>query len=114
MTTLNAHLEEYLRLRRSLGFQLNSPGRFLPTLIEYIDAAGAETITTDLAIAWAKLPQDAQPLHWRPAQRGTRIRQIPTDDRSGDRGPSSRRLRSPPATPDALSLVRRRYPAPPR
>ena len=64
MTTLNAHLEEYLRLRRSLGFQLNFPGRSLPTLIEYIDAAGAETITTDLAIAWAKLPQDAQPLHW--------------------------------------------------
>lgn len=64
MTTLSAHLEEYLRLRRSLGFQLDEPGRLLPTLIEYVDAAGADTITTDLAIAWAKLPQGVQPLHW--------------------------------------------------
>ncbi len=64
MTTLCEHLEEYLRLRRSLGFQLDYPGRLLPTLIEYIDAAGAETITTDLAVTWAKLPQNVQPLHW--------------------------------------------------
>jgi integrase len=64
MTDLSAHLEEYLRLRRSLGFELDYPGRSLPKLIEHIEAAGAETITTELAIAWAKLPQGVQPLHW--------------------------------------------------
>jgi integrase/recombinase XerD len=64
MTDLSAHLEEYLRLRRSLGFQLEYPGRSLPKLIEHIEAAGGETITTNLAIAWAKLPQGVQPLHW--------------------------------------------------
>jgi integrase/recombinase XerD len=64
MTDLTAHLEEYLRLRRSLGFQLERPGHELPKLIKHIEAAGGETITTDLAIAWAKLPQGVQPLNW--------------------------------------------------
>jgi integrase/recombinase XerD len=64
MTDLTAHLQDYLRLRRALGFQLDYPGHSLPTLISHLEAAGSETITTELAIEWAKLPQGVQPLHW--------------------------------------------------
>ena len=64
MTDLTAHLQDYLRLRRALGFQLDYPGHALPTLVSHLEAAGSATITTELAIEWARLPQDVQPLHW--------------------------------------------------
>ncbi|MGA8015691.1 MAG: tyrosine-type recombinase/integrase [Candidatus Dormiibacterota bacterium] len=64
MTDLAAHLQDYLRLRRALGYKLEYPGFALPTLISYLDAADSRTLTTELAIEWAKLPQGVQPIHW--------------------------------------------------
>ena len=64
MTELTTHLEEYLRLRRALGFELEYPGQSLPKFIDFIEAAGSETLTAELAIAWASQPQGVQPLHW--------------------------------------------------
>src|SRR5205807_1159612 len=52
-----------LRLRRALGFKLERAGQLLPQLVAYLEAAGASTVTSDLAIAWARLP-DATPNHW--------------------------------------------------
>lgn len=63
-TSLHAHVDEYLRLRRSLGFKLERAGQVLPQLVTYLEAAGASTITRELAIAWAQLPADARPQHW--------------------------------------------------
>ena len=48
------HADDYLRLRRALGFKLVNPGRFLRQLVAYLEAAGAQTLTVDLAIAWAR------------------------------------------------------------
>jgi len=64
MSALDIHVEDYLGLRRSLGFKLKREGQLLPQLAAYLDAAGASTVTSDLAIAWARLPTDVQPLQW--------------------------------------------------
>jgi len=66
MTTqpsLRSDLEDYLRLRRALGFKLKSAGRLLGQFVDYLQARGVDVITTDDALAWASLPA-ASP-HWR-------------------------------------------------
>jgi integrase/recombinase XerD len=62
--TLSQHAEDYLRLRRSLGFKLERAGWLLPQLVTYLEAAGAATVTSELAIAWARQPSHARPTHW--------------------------------------------------
>jgi integrase/recombinase XerD len=64
MSELARHVEEYLRLRRSLGFKLEWHGPLLHQLLAYLEAARATTLTADLIIEWAKLPRGVQPLHW--------------------------------------------------
>jgi integrase len=63
MSELSAHLEEYLRLRRALGFKLEYPGHALSQFLAYLEAKGATKITTELAIAWAGLAKDALPVY---------------------------------------------------
>lgn len=62
MSYLDGHVADYLRLRRGLGFKLVFPGHVLPQLAAFIDDAGASTLTIELAIAWAGLPTDVQPI----------------------------------------------------
>jgi integrase/recombinase XerD len=64
MSELSGHVRDYLRLRRALGVKLERAGRLLPQLVAYLEAAGAATVTSELAIAWARLPQHAHPNHW--------------------------------------------------
>ena len=64
MSALRGHVDDYLRVRRSLGFKLQRHGRLLPQLVAYLQAAGERTVTSELAIAWARLPVDAHPAHW--------------------------------------------------
>jgi integrase/recombinase XerD len=64
MSALCRHVEDYLRLRRALGFKLERAGRLLPQLVAYLEAAGAATVTSELAIAWARQPGRARPSHW--------------------------------------------------
>lgn len=64
MSELARHVDDYLKLRRSLGFKLDWPGHLLYQLLAYLDAAGATTLTANLIIDWARLPQRVQPLHW--------------------------------------------------
>ena len=64
MTNLSIHVRDYLRLRRSLGFKLETPGRLLDQFVAYLEASGADTVTAELAIAWARLPEDVQSIHW--------------------------------------------------
>lgn len=56
MTGLADTAQDYLRLRRSLGHKLAGAGHLLPDFVAYLDAAGAPTVTTELALAWAQLP----------------------------------------------------------
>jgi integrase/recombinase XerD len=64
MSALSGHVQDYLQLRRALGFKLERAGHLLPQLVAYLEATGATTVTSDLAIAWARLPQHTQPNHW--------------------------------------------------
>jgi integrase len=64
MSELSAHVQDYLRLRRALGFKLERAGHLLPQLVAYLEAAGVATVTSELAIAWARLPGHTQPNHW--------------------------------------------------
>jgi integrase len=64
MTALSEHAQEYLRARRALGVKLERHGRLLPQLVAYLEAAGASTVTRELAISWARLPAGAHPRHW--------------------------------------------------
>jgi integrase/recombinase XerD len=64
MSALSEHAEEYLRARRALGVKLERHGRLLPQLVAHLEAAGASTITRELAISWARLPVSAHPRHW--------------------------------------------------
>lgn len=56
MSDIEQHLEDYLRLRRSLGYKLQRDGQILPRLVAHVQAAGASTITSELAIQWASSP----------------------------------------------------------
>jgi integrase len=64
MSTLSRHVEDYLRLRRALGYKLERAGHLLPKLVAYLEAAGSPTLTSELAISWARLPAQARPNHW--------------------------------------------------
>jgi integrase/recombinase XerD len=64
MSGLQQHVDEYLRLRRALGFKLTREGQLLPQLVAYLEAAGTGTVTSELAISWAQLPSGVQPIKW--------------------------------------------------
>jgi integrase len=58
-------LGDYLRIRRQLGFELPEDGRLLEGFVRFMEQQGAARITTELALAWAKLPVQAHPYRWR-------------------------------------------------
>ncbi len=72
MTSLRQALADYLRIRRRLGFQLNTDQRLLENFVEFMEQAGANRITSELAVRWAMLPHDAHPHRW--GQRLTIVR----------------------------------------
>jgi integrase/recombinase XerD len=52
-------------MRRALGFKLRSQGVLLMGFVDYCEARGATTVTTDLAVAWARTtPRSSDPLWW--------------------------------------------------
>ena len=51
--TLREHAEEYLAMRRALGFKLTTFGWRLISLATFLEQAGAAVNTTDAAVAWA-------------------------------------------------------------
>ena len=63
--TLREGLADYLRLRRRLGFEMPQDGRLLEGFVGFLERAGAERITTELALEWARLPAGAHPHYWR-------------------------------------------------
>ena len=65
MSLLQEALRDYLRVRRQLGFKLELDGRLLENFVDFVQQAGATTITTELALRWARLPAQARPHRWR-------------------------------------------------
>ena len=65
MSSLRDALADYLRVRRRLGFEMPQDGRLLEGFVEFLERAGAERITTELALRWARMPVHAHPHYWR-------------------------------------------------
>ena len=61
MTDLRCAVEDYIALRRSLGFKLRPHPRLLADFVAYLETAGAKTITIELAVSWATQPRDGNP-----------------------------------------------------
>ncbi len=64
MIPLRKALQDYLALRRSLGFKLHKHGVFLRHFVDFLERKGSCHITTALALYWAKLSPDVHPAHW--------------------------------------------------
>lgn len=60
---LSREIAGYLAVRRSLGYQMARPEKLLPQLAAYLEQAGAATVTTEHALAWAVLPGGSQSWH---------------------------------------------------
>jgi hypothetical protein len=65
VTGLRDALTDYLQLRRRLGFQMPQDGRLLEGFVTFLERAGGQRITTDLALDWARLPGLVHPSYWR-------------------------------------------------
>jgi len=52
MITLSQRLDDYLSLRRSLGFDLSFSGRVLRGFTAFADSEGADHVTVDLFLRW--------------------------------------------------------------
>jgi integrase len=64
MSKLQTVLDEYLAVRRALGYKLRDPGLLLQQFVEFAEHADASYITTDLALRWATQPADARQTRW--------------------------------------------------
>jgi integrase len=65
MNRLHERVEQYLAIRRSLGFKLEDHGRLLPQFVTYLDQRGAGMLTVEAALAWATQPQQVDRFRWR-------------------------------------------------
>lgn len=72
MTTLRAAVQEYVHMRRALGFKLHEANKGLLDFVTFMEEHRASYITQPLALAWAQRPATAQPAHW--AQRLSFVR----------------------------------------
>jgi integrase/recombinase XerD len=54
MSTLRQVADDYLHVRRALGYKMDHAARLLPRFVAYLDALGAETVTIESALAWAQ------------------------------------------------------------
>lgn len=64
MSPLRQAVDEYLALRRGLGFALRGPGALLRQFAAFLEHEGAPYITRELALRWATHPANAQPVTW--------------------------------------------------
>ena len=61
MNTLREALQEYLALRRGLGFKMHDAGLLLPRFVAFMEEHQALHITTRLALEWVQQAKTVQP-----------------------------------------------------
>lgn len=65
MSTIRQRAEEYLAMRRGLGFKLTTFGQRLLSFVAYLERHDADVLTVDLAVAWAtSTPRSTNQVHW--------------------------------------------------
>lgn len=63
MNGLRQHCEDYLVVRRALGYKLVGEAWLLSGFIAFAEQAGAAAVTTDLAVAWTRTACDASAVY---------------------------------------------------
>ena len=63
MSRLRKAVSDYLTVRRALGFQMVHTQWLLHQFVAFAETAGAQTITTQLAVRWASLPLGSPAWH---------------------------------------------------
>lgn len=61
MSGLAEHVQNYLQVRRALGFKLVGEAQLLREFVAFAEAAGQRTVTSGIALEWARLPRSASP-----------------------------------------------------
>lgn len=74
MIRLTQAMEDYLEIRRALGFDLGEAERCLRRFFEFMEDERASRITVELALRWARQPAEGQFATW--ARRLAVIRQF--------------------------------------
>ncbi len=74
MRELHKAVDEYLAIRRGLGFALHEPERSLRHFINFLEKHGESHIISELAMRWAMSSPTVQPATW--ATRLSHIRQF--------------------------------------
>ena len=64
MKPLRNAVEDYIALRRSLGFKLRNMATGLTGFVSFLEQKAASYITASLALEWAMQPTDHQPSDW--------------------------------------------------
>ncbi len=64
MSALRDVAEDYLRMRRALGYKLEIQGLLLGGFVSYLEEIEATTVTIENAVAWATSPAGADPSYW--------------------------------------------------
>jgi integrase len=64
MNTLREALQEYLVLRRSLGYKMHDAGLMLPRFVSFMEERRAQYITARLALEWVQRGKAVQPAEW--------------------------------------------------
>ena len=64
MIPLRRALDDYLTMRRGLGFKLARTEKLLAQFISYLDDVGADIVTVEHALTWASLPTGGDRSWW--------------------------------------------------
>ena len=64
LSALRQAVDDYLQVRRALGYKLTIHGRVLPQFVEFLEQRDAHVITTGLALEFATQPQNASVVWW--------------------------------------------------
>jgi len=64
VSTLRKAVEDYIQMRRNLGFKLHEANRALLRFVSFLEKRGASHITIPLAMQWAHQNPAARPREW--------------------------------------------------
>ena len=64
MNTLREAMQDYLAMRRSLGFKMYEAGLKLPQFVDFVEHRRASRITIPLALEWAQQRNGVRPPEW--------------------------------------------------
>lgn len=64
MSNLKDHLKGYLALRQALGYKLRTHRSSLKNFVQFASEKDSTTITTQLALTWAMMPDGSNPSWW--------------------------------------------------